>query len=110
MSQPSHKITKGEQARLRQLAGRAWEAELNAELQVLYDAFAQWADKALSAFELSDLIHAFHNGSARDLYGRYASLDARLTVSRAVALGILGEQDLGPDLMKKLAGEIDVFR
>ena len=63
MSEPPSKITKPERALLRQLAQKAWEAELE--------------------------IHEFHNGASRELYGRYASLDPAVTVARAIALADL---------------------
>ncbi|MGZ5228103.1 MAG: hypothetical protein ACXWCS_28435, partial [Burkholderiales bacterium] len=71
MAQASAKITKRDRARLRQLAGQAWEAELENELEVLFEHFTTWAENGLTAFELSDLIHEFHNGISRDLYARY---------------------------------------
>jgi hypothetical protein len=36
-------------------------------------------------------IHEFHNGVSRELYNRYTVLDSATAVSRAIALGILGE-------------------
>src|SRR5712691_2934162 len=102
MAAASSKLTKRVRARLRQLAGEAWEAELNRELEVLFDHFSTWAEDGLSAFELSDLIHEFHNGISRDLYARYTTLPPTITVPRAVALTILGEGDLGPELLRKL--------
>jgi hypothetical protein len=52
VAQSTPKITKRERARLRQLAGQAWEAELETELETLFEDFCQWADKGMSAFEL----------------------------------------------------------
>jgi hypothetical protein len=110
MSAASNKLTKPDRARLRELAGEAWAAELNRELEVLFEHFSTWADNGLSAFELSDLIHAFHNGISRDLYARYTTLPPTITVPRAVALGILGEGNLGVKLLRKLASEIESYR
>ena len=110
MAPPSTKFTKRDRARLRQLAGQAWEAELENELEALFEHFTTWAENGLNAFKLSDLIHEFHNGMSRDLYARYTTLPPTITVPRAVALGILGEGDIDPELLKKLASEIKTFR
>jgi hypothetical protein len=104
------KISKRERAILRQLALRAWELELEAELETLYEEFGHWADKGMSAFDLSDKIHEFHDGSSRELYSIYMRLDPTITVSRAVARGVLSESDVGSVLIEKLAIQIAGFR
>jgi len=101
---------KQERALLRQFAGQAWEAELDSELENLFEDFCKWADKGLSGFELSEKIHEFHNGVSRELYNRYTALNPEIAVSRAVAIGILGEEELGATLSEKLSQEIDAFR
>jgi hypothetical protein len=45
----THKPTRKETALLRQLAQEAWEAELTAELEELFETFCRWADKSMSA-------------------------------------------------------------
>lgn len=110
MTQPVRRFTKRERARLRELAGAAWEAELEAELEKLFEAFLKWADSGMSAFDLSDRIHEFHNGISRELYGRYTGLDPEITVPRAVALGILGEGELDEALLQKLSTQIEAYR
>jgi len=110
MAASTSKFTKRNRARLRQLAGEAWEAELERELEVLFEHFGTWAESGLNAFELSDLIHDFHNGISRELYARYTTLPPTITVPRAVALGILGEADVGSELLQKLTSEIEMYR
>jgi hypothetical protein len=106
----SAKLTKRERALLRHLASRAWELELEEKLENLFEDFGKWADKGMSCFELSDKIHEFHNGTSRELYGRHTGLEPAIAVSRAVALGILSEAEVGADLLKKLEREIAIFR
>jgi hypothetical protein len=50
------------------------------------------------------------HGTSRELYGRYTGLEPAIAVSRAVALGILSEAEVGAELLKKLEREILVFR
>ena len=110
MSEPPPKITKAERALLRRLAREAWEAELDEELEQLFEFFSRWADDGMSAFELSDKIHEFHNGASRELYGRYSGLDPTLSVARAIAKGILDDAVLGETLCAKLSTQIEAFR
>jgi hypothetical protein len=110
VTQPVQRFTKRERAQLRELAGAAWEAELEAELEKLFEAFLKWADNWMGAFDLSDRIHEFHNGISRELYGRYTGLDPEITVPRAVALGILGEGELDEALLGKLSAQIEAYR
>lgn len=95
---------------MRQLAEKAWEAELTLELEQLFEGFCKWTDHAMSAFELSDRIHQFHEGVARELYKQYASLDPAIMVARAIAKGLVGEEDLNHSLRTKLARQVEFFR
>jgi hypothetical protein len=110
MSEPPQKITRSEGARLRQLAQVAWEAELDDKLERLFEDFSRWADDGMSAFELSEKIHQFHNGTSRELYGRYTGLDPATAVARAIAIGILDDGVLDETLRTKLSAQIETFR
>lgn len=110
MSELPSKITKSERELLRQLAQEAWEAEIDSELEQLFENFSRWADDGMSALELSDKIHEFHNDASRELYARYTGLDPAVTVARAIALGILQEGVLGDTLFAKLWDQIQGFR
>lgn len=103
-------LTKKEKALLRQLAHEAWKAELDAELEKLFEDFGRWADKGMSAFDLSDKIHEFHNGVSRELYVFYSNPDLPIAVSSAVAKGVLSEVTLGETPLQKLAPLIEVFK
>jgi hypothetical protein len=103
-------ITKKEKALLRQLAHEAWKTELDAELEKLFKDFGRWADKGMSAFDLSDKIHEFHNGVSRELYVRYSNPSLAAAVSRAVAIGVLSEDALGETLLEKLLPLIEFFK
>lgn len=105
-----NKFTKSERALLRELAEEAWNAELNEALLALYEEFGKWADDAISSFELSDRIHQFHDGTARELYGRYTNFDSAGAVARAVALGLVGQESVGEVLLRKLASGIEFFQ
>lgn len=106
----AEKITRSESARLRELAQEAWECELNSELLTLFETFCRWADNGMSAFELVEQIHEFHDGVSRDLYKRYMALPARTAVAMAIAHGLMSEDAVAPELLAKMTDEIESFR
>ena len=95
---------------LRQLANTAWDRELDTELKVLATSFADWKAGELGPHELSDRIHTFHHGAARELYGLYTRVHPPELVARAVGLGILSENEVPPDLREALANGIQYYR
>jgi hypothetical protein len=99
-----------ERRHLRELAGVAWERELAAELTLLADQVDEWRAGQLGPHELSDRIHTFHNGAARELYGLYTRIHPSQLVARAVAHELLAESDLAPGLAAKLAQSIEYYR
>ncbi len=103
-------FNRGEKSKLRQLASEAWEAELTNALDELFERFCIWADDGISAMDLSEEIHQFHNGISRELYKIYAMLPPPLAVARAVAVGILDEESLDPSLREKLHPLIEGHR
>lgn len=95
-------FTKSERKELRRLAGLAYERELAKALEPLEENFRQWRKKKTTTFELSDLIHKFHNGIARDLWGFYETEHAELSVRHAIAEGIILETEVSPGILEKL--------
>jgi hypothetical protein len=81
---------------LKELAAKAYEAELCRELATLALRFDEWEAGETDPWELTDQIHQFHNGAARDLCKRYHSLHADTMVASAVAGGTLKRVDI-PD-------------
>ena len=65
---PDSNFTKAETA-VRGLAGEAYERELVVALRSLREAFVHWEAGSISASDLTDRIHEFHNGVARDARG-----------------------------------------
>lgn len=74
---------------LRECAAAAHEEELRRALLPVAEAFKRWEMGELGSGELSDLIHRFHQGPARDLYLRYNTNDLEAPVAHAVVAGIL---------------------
>lgn len=95
---------------LRQLARIAWERELNAELSTLAASFDQWKAGTIGPHELSDRIHTFHHGAARELYGLYTRVHPPQLVARAVGLHVLSDTEVPPPLLEALASSIEYYR
>ena len=102
--------TKGEHAKLRDLASQAYERELGAQLAELEKSFAAWRKGKLLSSELSSEIHEFHQHAAREIASSYRLPHPAMIVARAIALGMLEERDIPGHLLTKLKDEIAVFK
>ena len=97
-------------AKLRKLAGTAYQRELDQELRGLSAWFTRWEASEVDCFELSDKIHEFHDGAARRLYVMYERLKPNVAVGRAIALGLLSSEETPPVILAKLKDTIELFR
>lgn len=89
------KLSKKQQAHLRVLAGRAYENELSKCLMVLDEQFGKWKSGKINVWQLSDLIHQFHDGDSRELYKYYVyGKDHPLQVAYAIRNGYLSMEDV----------------
>ena len=75
-------FTRSEKKRIRQLAGLAWDRGLRIELRKIAVAIEEMESGRLTPFDVTDLIHRFHNGAARDLYKQFSGSLSWLEVSR----------------------------
>jgi len=102
--------TRKEKAELRKIANEAWASELSSELEKLFEDFCTWTDNGMSAFDLTDQIHEFHNGVSRELYKQYTVLPPEIAVARAIVLGIASEKSIDSPLLEKLQPLIKAHR
>ena len=94
---------------LRNLVRRAYEIELGRALASLQAQFGQWTAGEISAFDLSEEIHRFHQGPARELYVRYSEAPATLAVAHAIETGILDRTQVAPDVLAHLARALSFY-
>jgi hypothetical protein len=104
------RYTKAQKKKLRQLAGIANKRELDQELEKLFQHFESWRSGKKSSFELSDLIHKFHQGASREIWKIYTYADPDTAVSRALAFGFLKKEEVSEELLEILEPKIDLFR
>ena len=94
---------------LREQAEIAHDRELGAALSRLASDFRRWERGEITSFQLSDLIHAFHQGISRDLFVKYDRPTYRAGVAHALATGIIDKAQVAPELLEHLAGVIDFY-
>jgi len=94
---------------LRECAAAAHEEELRRALLPIADAFKRWEQGELGSGDLSDLIHRFHQGPARDLYLRYNTAPLEATVAYAIAMGVLDRGTIPADVLNHVARRISFY-
>ncbi len=100
---------KAQRKELRRLAGLAYERELGTALVALEAHFREWHAGRLDVHQLSDAIHEFHNGVARDLYVTYTRLEPQVAVAQAVARKVLRDDEVPPTLREALQALITFY-
>ena len=103
-------FTKSERKALGRLAGEAYDAELGYHLDLLFREFEKWKADEISPFDLSDLIHEFHDGESRRLWSLYNHQKPDFLVPRAVGFNFLKEEDLPEKLRETFKTQIESFR
>lgn len=81
---------------LREYSAIAHEEELRRALLPVAEAFKQWERKELDSGELSEIIHKFHQGPARDLWVRYNTAHLEMAVAFAITTGLLSRDTIPP--------------
>ena len=102
-------IPKKIQRALRELAGRAYEIELGRALAELRGEFDRLQRGEVTAFDVAESIHRFHQGAARDLYLTYTHRHPKAAVAYAIQTGILDRTQIAPDLLKELSGALSMY-
>jgi hypothetical protein len=95
-------LTKAQLRRLRDLGVVAHERDLTKELATLDAEFRRWRAGEIDAFDLADAIHRFHDGPARKLNKKYATMHPDFEVAHALHRGVLSEEEAGADLVEAL--------
>jgi hypothetical protein len=95
---------------VRQYATIAHERELGQAMGDLNVQFARWRNGEISAVELNDVIHQFHEGASREIWRKYATNRPEAALGLAVATGVLQKEELPAELLQHLAGFIDFYQ
>jgi len=95
---------------MRELVTLAYERELGEHLSNLQKHFSEWNAQQISAFDLSDRIHEFHNGPSRELFKAYDSASPDFLVAQAIVLGILHRDEVPDEILEALSPRIESVR
>ena len=94
---------------VREWAGIAHDRELHKALLDLRAQFDRWQQAEITAVELNDLIHRFHDGDARTIWKKYATNRLEPALGFAVATGIIRRDELPQELLQHIAGLIEFY-
>jgi hypothetical protein len=95
---------------LRQWMTEAYERELHRELTRLDQSFAEWRAGKISSGELSYRVHQYETGASREMFKDYNSSPPEMSVAYAVVAGILKREELPPNLMEAIEGELAFYQ
>ncbi len=95
---------------LRALARIAYERELKSTLSILAAKFDAWKMGKVTSFEMEELVHKYDCDESRKLWSLYNSSSVHSIVARAVASGLLSEEEVGTTILKLLAEQIAFFQ
>ncbi|HEU4345033.1 MAG TPA: hypothetical protein VFU31_26070 [Candidatus Binatia bacterium] len=87
----------------------AHDRELVKALRELRGEFDRWERGEIDPIELSDRIHKFHQGPARDLWVRYTTNPLDPQVAYAVATGILSKDEIPAELLQHLTNWLNFY-
>ncbi|MEJ2348580.1 MAG: hypothetical protein P8Y03_02210 [Anaerolineales bacterium] len=104
------KLPKKIRRQITDLEGIAYERELENELHKLAAHFDAWKAKRIDPWELTELIHKFHNGPARELYKQYTDGYHEMNIAYAIKTGILKENEIPDEVWPHLEGPLDFYR
>lgn len=99
--------TKAVKRALRELAAAAHEEALRRALLPVATAFDDWMKGKLGSGELTERIHEFHQGPARELYVRYNSGPLEFAVAHAIIAGLIDRTRVPAEVIKHCRAEID---
>ena len=94
---------------LREYAAVAHEEELGRALLPISEAFGRWERRDLGSGELSEIIHRFHQGPARELWVRYNTPHLEMVVAFAISTGVLDRDTIPAELLEHLAGAMRFY-
>lgn len=92
---------------LRELAAAAHEEDLRRALLPIATAFDEWKAGKLGSGELTERIHAFHKGLARELWVRYNSRPLEFAVAHAIVEGLIDRNHVPAEVVEHCRTEIE---
>ena len=73
------------------------------------ERFRRWERGELGSSELSEIIHQFHQGPARELWVRYNTPHLEMAVAFAITTGLLARDTIPGELLEHLGGAMRFY-
>jgi hypothetical protein len=89
--------------RLRALSMAAHEEALRRALQPLAQDFERWRQGNLGSGELTERIHEFHHGPARNLFKQYNYGIMEMNIAVAIVDGLLDRTQVPPEALAAIS-------
>jgi hypothetical protein len=83
---------------------------MRAALGILAAKFDEWRAGRLATADLDAAIHKYHDGAAREIWRRFSTNDLKMPLAHAVAVGLIEEQSLSPEVREQIASMVAFFR
>ena len=83
---------------VREWAGNAHDRDLRKALSELRAQFDRWDRGEIDSFELNELVHRFHQDTAREIWKRYATTHLEPAVASAVLPACFAKKNYPPNL------------
>ena len=96
--------------KLKELKLLAYQRELDEHLSKLSLKFNDWKNNKITAMVLRDYIYDFDKGPAKKISGFYDYFDDHICVAKAVANGILKEEEVPEDILELIDINIDSLK
>lgn len=88
--------------KLQRLSSVVYQRDLDSELAKLNVRFDEWQAGEIDCFELSDLIHEFHDGVSRKLWKFYNRADPDTIVVHGLMDKIISREEAGDDVLEQI--------
>ena len=95
---------------LREYMIKAYEHELHRELAKLDRGFSEWRKGTIDNGELSDRLHQFEVGPARELYKKYNYTPHDMTVAYAIVTGMLNRDEIPAELQEAISSWLAYYQ
>ena len=102
-------MNKKQKKKIKELAHLAWQREIDKELNSLSKGFEKWKNKEIDSADLVELIHKFHNGSARQIWVKYNNSNLEEILIFAVASDILKKEEIPENIYNTIKEKIGII-
>jgi hypothetical protein len=104
------KLTKKQKRHLKELAEIAYERDITRCLGVVEDMFKAWRANDISAWDLNNKIHEYHDEIARTLYKSYTINNPIFSVAFGVANGVLSIDEVEESCKERVKSLSEAMR